>query len=110
MNHNTKLSVDDVKSLVQSTTYIRTPAGKAIVCEMVLTTGAVCHGIARVIDLENYSEQLGKEAAHAKAMQEVFEYAAVQMQEAMHRGAVLNRHKELMAEYMAANNNQPTVI
>jgi hypothetical protein len=110
MNHNTKLSVDDVKALVQSTTYTRSPSGKAIICEMVLTTGWACHGVARVVDLENYAEQLGKEAAHAKAMQEVFDYAAVQMQEAMHAGLVPNRHKELMAEYTASVNNQPTVI
>lgn len=110
MNHNTRLSVDDVKAMIQSTTYTRTPSGKAIVCEIVLDTGGVCLGVARVIDLENYNEQLGKEAACQKALAEVFEYAAVQMQEAMHRGKVPTRHKELMAEYMAENNNQPKAI
>lgn len=77
---------------------------------MVLITGWSCCGIARVVDLENYDEQMGKEAARAKAFQEVFDYAAVQMQEAMHRGKVLNRNKELLAEYAALHNNQPTLI
>lgn len=110
MNHNTRLSVDDVKAMIQSTTYTRLPSGKAIVCEIVLETGWVCTGVARVVDLENYNEQLGKEAACQKAMGEVFDYAAVQMQEAMHRGKVSNRNKELMAAYVAENNNQPKAI
>ena len=53
MNHNTRLSVEDVKAMIQSTTYTRLPSGKAIVCEIVLETGWTCHGIASVIDLEN---------------------------------------------------------
>lgn len=110
MNHHTKLSVDDVKAMIKQTTYTRTPSGKAIVCEIVLESGSVCLGTARVIDLENYDETMGKEAARSKAMAEVFEYASVQMQEAMHRGKVPTRHKELMAEYAIANNNQPKLI
>jgi len=110
MNHNTKLSVGEVHALVKSTTYTRTPAGKAIICDIVLDTGSTCIGVARVVDLDNYDEQRGKEAALARAMQEVWDYAAVRMQEAMHNGAVENRHKELMAEYQAANNNQPKAI
>jgi hypothetical protein len=110
MNHNTRLSVEDVKAMIQSTTYTRLPSGKAIVCEIMLDTGWTCHGIASVIDLENYDEQMGKEAAHKKAMVAVFDYASMQMQEAMHRGKALNRHKELMAAYVAENNNQPKAI
>lgn len=110
MNPNTKLSVGEVHALIESTTYTRTPSGKAIVCEIVLTTGGTCHGIARVVDLDNYDEQRGKEAALARATQEVWDYAAARMQEAMHTGAVENRHKELMAEYQAANDNQPRAI
>lgn len=110
MNPSTKLHAGGVLAMIKSTTYTRTPSGKAIVCELVLDTGAVCLGVARVIDLENYDEHLGKDAARAKAVQEVFDYAAARMQESIHTGSISSKHKELMAEYMAANNNQPTVV
>lgn len=110
MNQATRLSPATVMAMVESKSFTLTPSGKAIVCEIVLNTGWTCHGVARVIDLENFDEQRGKEAAESKAMVEVFDYAAVRMQEAIHSGKVLSRNKELMAEHLVANNNQPKAI
>ncbi len=110
MNPNTKLNPDQVNAMIESVTYIRTPSGKTIVCEIMLVSGYSCIGIGRVIDLDNDNEERGKEAARTHAMDEVYSYAAVVMQETMHRGALANRNKEILAEYQTQHGGQPRLI
>jgi len=110
MNPATKLDPARVQSLVQSTTYHRSPSGKAVICEIMLVSGYSCIGVARVVDMENDDVDRAKEAAHSRAMDEVWEYAAVMMQQAMHNNQVQSNNKELIAEYIAANGNNPKLI
>ena len=109
-NSMTRLNPDAVKALIQSTTYMRTPSGKTIVCEIMLVSGYSCIGTGRVIDLDNDNEERGKEAALAHAMEEVWSYAAVIMQQRMHSGDIANRNAELLATYTAVHNGQPRLI
>lgn len=109
-NSMTRLSPDAVKALIASTTYHRTPSGKTIVCEIMLVSGYSCIGIGRVVDLDNDNEERGKEVAHQKAMSEVWDYAAVLMQDRMLRGDVANRNAELLVAYATEHNGQPRLI
>jgi hypothetical protein len=110
MNPNTKLNPEAVKALIASTTYMRTPSGKTIVCEIMLVSGYSCIGTGRVIDLDNDNEERGKEAALAHAMEEVWSYAAVLMQERMHRGEVQSENQHLLLAYHEQHGGQPRLI
>lgn len=109
-NSQTRLNPEAVKALIASTTYMRTPSGKTIICEIMLTSGYSCIGTGRVIDLDNDNEVRGKEAAHAHAMEEVWSYAAVVMQERMIRGEVANSNAEILATYASTYNGHPRLI
>lgn len=109
-NPNTRLNASDVATLIASTTFHRSPSGKAIICEIMTTSGHSCVGVARVIDMDNDDEERGKEAARGHAMNEVFAYASVMMQQAMSNGVIQNRNKELLAEYAVKHANQPRII
>ena len=109
-NPLTRLRVAEVEDLIASTTYMRTPSGKTILCEIMLTSGYSCVGLANVVDLDNDDEARGKEAAHAKALAEVWSYAAIIMQDRMASGAVENRNLHLLQEYTAAHSGQPRLI
>jgi hypothetical protein len=109
-NSQTRLNPDAVKALIHSTTYMRTPSGKTIVCEIMLVSGYSCIGTGRVIDLDNDNEERGKEAALAHAMEEVWSYAAVLMQDRMHRGEVPNVNQDLLAAYHNLHGGQPRLI
>lgn len=109
-NPATCLHAADVLSLVNTTTFHRSPSGKAIICEIMTHSGYSAIGVARVVDLENDAEERGKEAAKQKAMSEVWDYAAVVMQERMHTGQVENCNKEVIAAYIEQHKNQPRLI
>lgn len=114
MNPNTRLDFKIVEASVASTTYTLLPSGKAITCEIILNTGWVCHGTAAVVDLDNYDEQRGKEAAKVKAMQQVWDYHAVCMQEAMFHGqqdgTLPNRNAEMMNGHQYLHDGRPVLV
>ena len=109
-NPNTRLIASNVATLIDTVTFHRSPSGKAIICEIMTTSGHSCVGVAHVVDMDNDDEERGKEAARGRAMEQVFGYASVVMQEQMHSGAVPNLNKELLAEYAAKHDNQPRII
>lgn len=109
-NPLTKLLPGNVAAMIATTTFHRSPSGKAIICEIMLTNGRSCIGVAHVVDMDNDDEERGKEAARARAMDQVWDNAAVLMQQAMHNGAIPNRNKELVAEYAEKHGNQPRNI
>jgi hypothetical protein len=109
-NDATRLKPSDVEALVDTTTFHRSPSGKAIICEIMTHSGYSAIGVARVVDLDNDAEERGKDAAKQKAMTEIWDYAAVVMQERMHTGQVQNRNKEIIADYIKLNGGQPRLI
>lgn len=109
-NPNTRLVPSDVATLVDTTTFHRSPSGKAIICEIMTVSGHSCVGVAHVVDMDNDDEERGKEAAKGRAMEQIFGYASVMMQTAMHSGVIPNRNKELLAEYAVKHGNQPRII
>ncbi|QDH83461.1 hypothetical protein [Achromobacter phage Motura] len=80
MNPNTKLSLPIIELYVAQFTYTVLPSGRAIVCEATLNNGHCVHGIANVIDIENFDQAAGESAAKRKALDAVAEYAAYDMQ------------------------------
>lgn len=76
MNPATKPTREQVQSLIAGITYTRLPSGTSIVCEITLRNLHTVHGIASVVDMENYDESLGCGVAHTRAMEKVFEIAS----------------------------------
>jgi len=109
-NSLTRLDPNAVKAMITSTTYHRSPSGKAIICEIMINGGYSCIGIGRVIDMDNDNEEIGKQAAHAEAMEEVFSYAAVVMAERMRNDEVPNANVDLLQAYANTHGGQPRLI
>lgn len=105
-NPLTRPSLQEVVALIASTTYTRLPSGKTIVCEITLVNGYTCHGLAHVVDLDNYDEERGKAAALAKATAGVWDVVALLKQVAMHNGHIENKHQEIAATL----SGQPQLI
>jgi hypothetical protein len=112
MNPLTKPSKAEVDGMIiqAKTTYTRLPSGKNIVCEIVLTNGWTTYGVASVVDLDNYDEQRGKEAALAKAMVGVWDHVAALKQQAIHDGRIESRHVELSDSHNLAYGNNAVNI
>lgn len=104
MNPYTKLTKQAVESCIRNVTYTRLPSGCSIVCEITLPNLHRVHGIASVIDLENYDEKLGKEAAYAKALDELFKVLSYVKHESMYTGLIDSNHVALVAEWDAQPN------
>ncbi len=109
-NPNTKPLPAMIDAQIKTVTYTRTPSGKAIVCEITMQNGFVVHGISALIDLDNYNEELGKQAAFAKAKAEVWAYTAYDVQNNIAVGRIESRHDELAAAYQIATDGQPVLI
>lgn len=109
-NALTRPSKEEVAGMIESITFTRLPSGKAIACEITLINGWVTHGIASVVDLNNYDEQRGKDAAHSKAMQGVWDAVAYSKQVAMHFGTIENNHKALTDAYHQINGHCARII
>src|ERR1700747_2111131 len=103
MNSNTRPTKHMVNDMIKSVTYTRLPSGSAIVCEITLKNLHTVHGIAQVVDLDNYDEDTGCCAAYDKAYAAVFELAAFGMHAIMHAGDLESRHAELTEAYQKEN-------
>lgn len=110
MNPRTKLTPADVTANIKSATYTRLPSGKAIVCEMTLTNGFVVHGISALVDLDNYDEEMGKQAAFNKAKDQAWAHLAFALQSDIANGSVESKHDELVTAYIGAHNNQAVTL
>lgn len=110
MNPNTKPTKAQVDALIVGTTYTLLPSGKSIVCEIMTTYGWPVHGIASVVDLDNYDEQRGKEAAYGYAVKHVWDIAAFNTQKMIADGALDSRHAELAAAHQIATDGKAVTL
>lgn len=110
MNSATKPTITEVKSMIEEVTYTRLPSGTAIVCEMTLTGLHPVHGIAAVVDMENYDNDQGCKAAYSRALDKAFEVLAYTLHQRMHRGNIPSKHAELVATYKFDSNGQPVAV
>lgn len=101
MNPATKINIDRARATIKSTTFTRLPSGTSIVCELTLTNGHTVHGIASVIDFDNYDELLGKQAAYNKALSALLDIYAYKMHDAIATGYIGSAHLTLTDNYAA---------
>ena len=109
-NSLTRLTPESVNRLVNTVTYTRSPSGKTILCEIMLHSGYAACGLARVVDMDNNDTERGKAAAHQKAMAEVWDYAAVAMQERMASGEIPNQNLQIIESHILTNGGLPLLI
>lgn len=110
MNSQTKLTPAQIEANIKTVTYTRLPSGKAIVCEITMVNGFVCHGISALVDLDNYDQDLGKQAAFNKAKSAVWDHLAFVIQEQIWTNVIESKHDELSKKYQADTNGQPLAI
>lgn len=79
MNPKTKLTPEGIEAMVESFTWNVLPSGRAMVCEAILINGHAVHGIANVIDTENFSEETGKVVSKRRCLEAVGDFAAYEM-------------------------------
>ncbi len=79
MNPKTKLTPEGIEAMVASFTWTLLPSKRAMVCEAILHCGHAVHGIANVIDVANFSEEIGKLVSKRKCLDNVGDYAAYEM-------------------------------
>lgn len=99
MNPNTRPTLAMAEAAILSTTYTRLPSGVAIVCEITMWNLHRCHGIANVVDMENYDEARGQKAAYDLALPKVFEVLSFDLHNKMIDQQIPNRHQELCVAY-----------
>lgn len=99
MNLNTKVTQAMIDGWIKNVTYTRLSSGTAIVCEITLYNNHHVHGIANVVDLENYDEELGIAASYRKAVDALCDKIAFSLHENMWTQVIPNKHAELLAEY-----------
>lgn len=109
-NPNTKPTKAQVDALIAGVTYTLLPSGKSMVCEIMTTIGWPVHGIASVVDLDNYDEQRGKEAAYGYAIKHVWDLAALDIQYQIHQGNIESRHAELAASHQLAHGGNAITL
>jgi len=110
MNPNTKPTTAQIEGAIKEVTYTRTPSGKAIVCEITMANGFVVHGISALVDLDNYNEALGRQAAFAHAKSEVWALVAYDVQTKISTGEIESRHDELLQAYRTGVDNQAVTL
>ncbi len=110
MNLNTKPTMADANAMIAHVSYTRLPSGTAIVCEITQINGHTEHGIARVVDMENYDNNAGCKAAYGYALAAVFNNVANAYHTRMAKGAIPNNHFQLVEEHRNATEGQPQLI
>lgn len=110
MNVNTKPTFADVKAMIRSTTFTQLPSGSAIVCEITLHNMHTVHGIANVVDMENYDEDLGRKAAEAKAIDRLFELLAYDLHTKMATQEIPNKHQLLTSAHAMGTSGQAVTL
>lgn len=99
MNYNTKPISQDVLDKLLSVTYTLLPSGVAIVCEITFKNLHTVHGIAKVVDMENFDLHVGRKAAYNKALDAAFEFIAYDMHTAIASNEIPSKHAELTAKH-----------
>ncbi|MNL32900.1 hypothetical protein D3C87_1547790 [compost metagenome] len=85
MNPKTKLTPEGIEAMVESFTWTVLPSGRAMVCEAILLNGHAVHGIANVIDPENFSEEIGKLVSKRRCLEAVGDFAAYEVHNKINR-------------------------
>ncbi len=77
----TKLSIEDIKSVIVSKTFTTLPSGKTIICELILKNGFSVRGESSVVSLENFVQEIGEKIAHDDAVNKVWQVEGYLLQQ-----------------------------
>lgn len=80
-----KVNPQDVDALVTKKTFTLLPSGKVMICEITLPNGFVVTGQAGVVDLAEFSRDIGEQVAYENALNQVWMIAGYQLQERLHQ-------------------------
>ena len=80
-----RLTPDDIKAKIQSTTYTILPSKKVMVCELVLTNGFSVRGESAVVSKANFIQEIGEKISYENAVNQIWPLEGYLLQESLYQ-------------------------
>lgn len=79
-----RLKPEDIDALIVSDTYMVTPSGKCMVCELTLVNGYTVRGEASTVSKANFDEEIGKKVSYKNARDRIWSLEGYLLQEKLY--------------------------